>query len=115
LVLLFIIGYTFASISNIASTMLVDLYPRSPATATAANNLCRCLMGAGATAVIELMIRHMGVGPCFMFIALIVAAASPLLIVERKWGPVWREERRVRMEREAKEKEDKKKRAAEAV
>ena len=115
LVLHFIIGYCFVSATNIASTMLVDLYPLSPATATAANNLCRCTMGAGAIAVVELMIQRMGVGPCFMFIALVIAAASPLLIVETKWGPGWREERRLRVERKAREKEERKQMTAEAV
>lgn len=87
------------------SIMLVDLYPTSPATATAANNLVRCLMGAAGTAVIIQMIEGMGRGWCFTFIAAVVFFASPILWVEMKWGPKWREARRVRISRQKEEKE----------
>ena len=82
------------------STMLVDLYPMSPATATAANNLVRCLMGAAGTAVIIQMIDGMGRGWCFTFIAAVIFFTSPLLWVELKWGPKWREARREKVERQ---------------
>lgn len=42
LVLSFIIGFCLTGSFNVLSVMLVDLYPLSPATATAANNLVRC-------------------------------------------------------------------------
>ena len=42
------------------------------------------------------MIQRMGRGWCFTFIALVCIAAMPMLWVELRWGPVWREERRVR-------------------
>ena len=86
------------------STMLVDLYPMSPSTATAANNLTRCFMGAAGTAVVGLMVERMGKGWCFSFLAAVVFAASPLLWVETRWGPMWREERRLRVERQTEEK-----------
>ena len=98
LVLMFIIGLTMTSAFNSMSVMLVDLYPLSPATATAANNLVRCLMGAGATAVIIYMIESMGRGWCFTFVAAVVAGLSPILWVLDRWGPKWREARRVRIE-----------------
>ena len=103
LVLLFLIGLLVNGSFNILSTLVVDLHPTSPSTATAANNLCRCMMGAGGTAVIDVMIRDMGRGWCFTFIALVCAAASPLLLVSLKWGPRWREERLVRVEKLAEE------------
>jgi hypothetical protein len=90
---------------NILSTLVVDLYPQSPSTATAANNLVRCMMGAGGTGIINIMVRRMGRGWCFTFIALVCFAAMPLLLVELKYGAGWREERRVRIE---KQKEDEK-------
>lgn len=104
LVLLFLIGLLVNGSFNILSTLVVDLYPQSPSTATAANNLCRCIMGAGGTAILDIMISGMGRGWCFTFIALVCAAASPLLLVSLKWGPKWREERLVRVERRADEK-----------
>lgn len=106
LVLSFIIGVCLTGTFNVMSTMLVDLYPLSPATATAANNLVRCLFGAAGTAVIIQMINGMGRGWCFTFIAAVIFLASPLLFAEMKWGPKWREERRVRMEKHEEEKRE---------
>ncbi|KAK0357540.1 hypothetical protein LTR57_002452 [Friedmanniomyces endolithicus] len=98
LVLMFIMGLTLTGAFNAMSVMLVDLYLLSPATATAANNLVRCLMGAGATGVIIYMIEAMGRGWCFTFIAGVVAVFSPILWVLERWGPGWREARRARVE-----------------
>jgi hypothetical protein len=36
----------------------------------------------------------------------------PMLLVELKWGPVWREERRVRMDKKLEEMEEKREKAA---
>jgi predicted MFS family arabinose efflux permease len=104
LVLLFLIGLFINGAFNILGTLVVDLYPQSPSTATAANNSVRCLVGAGGTGIINIMIQHMGRGWCFTFIALVCIAAMPMLWVELKWGPGWREERRVRMDKQAEEK-----------
>ncbi|TAQ85022.1 hypothetical protein B7494_g6659 [Chlorociboria aeruginascens] len=109
LVLQFIIGLCVNGAFNILSTLVVDLYPQSPSTATAANNLVRCLLGAGGTGIITIMIGGMGRGWCFTFMALVCIALMPLLVVELKWGPIWREERWVRIEKqkaEQKAKED---------
>lgn len=103
LILQFFIGLCVNGSFNILSTLVVDLYPQSPSTATAANNLVRCFLGAGGTGIINIMIDSMGRGWCFTFIALICIAAMPLLWVELKWGPGWREERRVRLEKHIEE------------
>ena len=105
LILQFIMGPCLTGAFNIMSTLLVDLYPLSPATATAANNLVRCLMGAAGTAVIIQMINGMGRGWCFTFIAAVVFLTSPMLWVVTKYGPKWREERRIRIEMHSKAKE----------
>ena len=106
LVLTFILGLTMTQAFNVMSTMLVDLYPMSPSTATAANNLTRCLTGAASTAVVNPMIEGMGRGWCFTFVAAVVFVSSPLLWVEVKWGPKWREERRVRTEEQKEQSEE---------
>lgn len=103
LVLSFVIGVTLTGSFNVMSTLLVDLYPLRPATATAANNLVRCWMGAAGTAVIIQMIEGMGRGWCFTFIAAVIFFTSPMLWAVMRWGPQWREERRVRLERQSKE------------
>ena len=105
LILQFIMGLCLTGAFNVMSTLLVDLYPLSPATATAANNLVRCLMGAAGTAVIIQMINAMGRGWCFTFIAAVVFFTSPMLWAVTKYGPRWREQRRLRIEMHGKEKE----------
>lgn len=94
LVMHFLIGISLTSAFNVLSVMLIDYYPLSPSTATAANNLIRCLVGAGGTALIEPMIHAMGRGWCFTFVAGVIAGFSPVLWVLLRWGPGWREERR---------------------
>jgi MFS family permease len=98
LVLLFFIGLCLTGSFNCNSVMLVDLYPLSPSTATAANNLVRCFMGAGGTAIIIIMIESMGRGWCFTFIAGVVMLFSPILWVLRKYGQGWRNARTQRLE-----------------
>jgi multidrug resistance protein len=98
LVLLFFIGLCLTGSFNCNSVMLVDLYPLSPSTATAANNLVRCFMGAGGTAIIIIMIESMGRGLCFTFIAGVVMLFSPILWVLRKYGQGWRNARTQRLE-----------------
>lgn len=96
LVLTFIMGLSFTATYNSSMVMLVDYYPHEPATATSAVNLCRCWLGAGATAVIIYMVEAMGRGWCFTFIGLVLLAATPALIVLSRCGGRWREERRRR-------------------
>ncbi|KAI9842724.1 MAG: hypothetical protein M1838_003004 [Thelocarpon superellum] len=101
LILQFIFGFGGMGIFNACSVLLVDLYPSQPATATAANNLCRCSMGAAGTAVIAQMITTMGRGWCFTFVAAVCLLFSPILLLSTRWGPKWREERRVRLKERA--------------
>ena len=108
LIVQFFIGFCLMGAFQVMSVMLVDLYPTSPATVTAANNLVRCLMGAAGTAVIIQMIDSMGRGWCFTFIAAVIFFSSPILWVEMKWGPTWREARRVRIQKQKEEKEEEK-------
>jgi multidrug resistance protein len=96
--ILFLMGLTLTGAFNTISTLLVDLYPTQAAKATAANNIVRCLLGAGATALIDPMISAMGRGWCFTFIALVMMATTPLLLIVIRKGPSWREERRLKEE-----------------
>ena len=96
LVIQFIIGLCIPGSFCILNTLIVDLYPEAPGTATAANNVVRCLMGAAGTAVIESMITGMGQGWCFTFLALVLAALAPILWVVENRGQRWRKERAAR-------------------
>lgn len=97
LVLLFLIGLCLTAAINSLSTLLVDMYPQSPATVTAGNNIVRCGLGAGATAVVDLMIGKMGKGWCLTFVVGVCLLFSPILMVEGRYGMRWREERRMRI------------------
>ena len=107
LVLLFIMSFAMTAAFNAISTLLIDFYPKAPATATAANNLLRCLLGAGATGVITPMINAMGRGWCFTSLTLFLVMSSPLLWWIFFRGMEMREERRLKTERKEREKEAK--------
>ncbi|KAI0101522.1 chloramphenicol resistance protein [Nemania sp. FL0031] len=93
LVLSFFIGLCVTWPFQIMNLLIVDSYPGAPATATAANNLVRCLSGAAATASIEPIIRAIGRGWAFTILALLFTLPSPVLWVIVKRGPKWRQER----------------------
>lgn len=95
LVLQFIIGLSVTGCFQVLNVMIVDYYPQSPSTATAANNLCRCWLGGATGALIIIMIQKMGRGWCFTFVALVLLSLTPILLVLRRWGAGWR---RTRME-----------------
>ncbi|EED20513.1 florfenicol exporter, putative [Talaromyces stipitatus ATCC 10500] len=99
-IITFFMGFCLTGSFNTVSTLLVDIYPNKAATATAGSNITRCLLGAGATAVIEPMLTAMGTGWCYTFIALVMLATTPLLFILMGYGPKWREERRLREEAE---------------
>ncbi|MCJ1314798.1 hypothetical protein MMC15_000110 [Xylographa vitiligo] len=99
LALQFGVGAALTGAFNVMSLLLVDLHPECPATAAAANNLCRCLLGAAGTAVVVPMLEAMGRGWGFTLVAGVVVGGSPLLWVVERRGMGWREERRLRVER----------------
>jgi len=56
------------------------------------------MSGAG-TAVVEYIIEAWGYGYTYLFLGLLLAVSSPCVLVVRRWGPKWREERYQRFER----------------
>ncbi|KAL5324989.1 hypothetical protein ACEPPN_006110 [Leptodophora sp. 'Broadleaf-Isolate-01'] len=101
LILLFFIGWCIFAIYQVTAILVVDIYPDNPATATAANNLIRCLFSAGSTAVCVLMLQGIGRGWTYTLAALLFVALSPMLWVLIKFGPGWR-----RVMKEKKEKKE---------
>ncbi|GAA5917312.1 hypothetical protein JCM6882_008968 [Rhodosporidiobolus microsporus] len=100
-------GAGFASMIQFTSisTLLVDLFPGASASATAANNLARCLLGAGATAVIDPIIAKMGVGWAFTMLSLICVIFLPTLVLEWFYGQKFRQDRADRQAKAKREKE----------
>lgn len=103
-VALFFQGLFFSGIMQGLNTLIVDTHSDTPATATAANNLFRCLMSAGGTAVAPLMIEKMGIGWMGVFISGVWFVFSPCLWVVLYKGEGWRkEEKRKRDAKDARE------------
>ncbi|EXJ92226.1 hypothetical protein A1O3_00776 [Capronia epimyces CBS 606.96] len=107
LVVLFLASMSMSLAFNVTSTVLVDFYPHAPATATAANNVVRCCLGAGWTAAVIPMIEAMGRGWTFTFLTLFLVATSPMLWLVYFRGMKWRTERHEREDLAKKIKEEK--------
>jgi MFS family permease len=107
LIFLFLSTFCLSGAFNGLSTLVVDLNRASAGTATAAMNLARCLMGAGAVAAVIPLLEKIGIGWTSVVIAGVWAVFSPVMFIVVKFGPKWREEKRVREEkRKAKETRD---------
>ncbi|TGO61701.1 hypothetical protein BCON_0025g00280 [Botryotinia convoluta] len=99
LVLQFFIAYTATAVFSSNSALIIDLYPGKSASATAVNNLIRCLLGAAGVAVVQLIIDALGSGVTFLIFAGITLACSPLLLLEWYHGGRWRMERAEKLEK----------------
>ncbi|OGM44627.1 hypothetical protein ABOM_007472 [Aspergillus bombycis] len=82
----FFLSLSLTSAFNCASVFLVDLHPSSPAAASAASNLVRCLLTAGGTALIDPMLHALGRGWGFTVVALVVLATTLLFILLIRMG-----------------------------
>ena len=98
LILLFVWGYGSMAAFQVMMILIVDIRPGEAAAATAANNLFRCLLGAGSTAVVVPMINRLNVGWTYTLSALLWMCFSPLLWVLMKYGPMWRKEKKAKQE-----------------
>jgi len=101
LTLQFIIGATIVSALNAITSLLVDLVPKQGSSITACNNVVRCLMGAGMVTIINPIINAMGNGWAYVLLGGFCVLVSPLIWVEVRWGPMWRERRRRTQEQAA--------------
>lgn len=97
LILQFLIAFAATSIFNINSTVLIDCFPDRPASATALNNLCRCLLGAAGVSAIQPLIGALKPMRAFFVVAGVVLLFTPLVWVEWKWGAAWRRQREERV------------------
>lgn len=107
LILLFVIAYSSCAAFSILSILMVDIYPEKAGQATAANNLCRCWLGAGFTAAILPLINAIGRGWSMTLVGLLCLACAPMLIAVITLGPRWRRERGRRQKDKENEKEAK--------
>ena len=68
----FATGWAAVSIQSAITTYLVDVFTDRSASATAALNLARCLLGAAGTAAANPMIEGVGIGFCFTILTVIM-------------------------------------------
>ncbi|PGH13557.1 hypothetical protein AJ79_03550 [Helicocarpus griseus UAMH5409] len=88
-----LLGWTTTSIQCVVFTFLVDVYPERGATAAAALNLVRCLLGGGGAAAVFPIIHRIGIGWTFTLLAGISLVGMAFLGVQIAYGPKWREQR----------------------
>lgn len=96
LTLQFLIAFSATAIFNINSTLLIDCFTERPASATALNNLCRCLLGAAGVSAIQPLISAVKLMKAFFIVTGFVVLFTPLIWVEWRWGEKWRKEREQR-------------------
>lgn len=90
------LGIGIIGFNNTSNVLLVDMYPGRAGTATAANNLTRCLVGAGASAAIVPMIDAMGVGWAFTLAGGLLLLCLPAIVLIVSYGQKWRSEQAVK-------------------
>lgn len=94
IVLLFVMGYAVTAAYQVLNVLMVDIYPGKPATATAANNIVRCELGAAASAAIVPMAKAMGNGWAYTLVSGLFIVYSPLLMFVMSRGMGWRRAKR---------------------
>lgn len=94
LILQAFIGAKCTVVLQTFSALLVDIFPKRPAAAAAANNITRCALSAAAVAALQPLSEAIGYSWLFTLIALIDGGAGLLAIwVLRRWGSAWRQNR----------------------
>lgn len=106
IIVLFFMGYGLTASNQVLNVLMVDIYPGKAATATAANNLVRCELGAAASAAIIPMIKGMGTGWSFTLLSLLYLASTPTLFFVSKYGIRWRQEQKQKDSEKAAQKEE---------
>ncbi|KAF2100707.1 putative multidrug transporter [Rhizodiscina lignyota] len=92
----FFLGWAATAIQSVVTTLLVDIFNKQSASATAALNLARCLVGAGGTAAILPIVNAIGAGWAFTLFAMVLVLALGLLVVQLRYGPKWRKRRQAK-------------------
>lgn len=78
----FVTGWTAVSIQSAIMTYLVDIFHDQSASASAALNIARCLMGAGGTAAANPLIEAVGVGASFSILTGVMIVGLAMLLMQ---------------------------------
>ena len=68
----------------------MDLHPKSPATAQAANNIIRCSLAGGGLTLLQVFLDAMGTGWTFTLFRAVSLGCLGLACLEWKFGKDWR-------------------------
>lgn len=90
LIMQFFIGFTMQPLFTSLNTLLVDFHPDRSSSVQAANNLVRCELAAVGLAVLDIMLKALGPGWCFVIFAIIHSLTLPTLWALGRQGPKWR-------------------------
>jgi MFS family permease len=94
LILQFCIGCKATVLLQIYSALLVDIFPDTPGTAAASNNIARCALSATAVAVLQPSVDAIGRAWVFTLLGLIDGVGCIIaVLVLRRWGRTWRSKR----------------------
>lgn len=93
MVFLFVIGYASTAVAQALNALMVDNFPRDAATASAANNLIRCGLGAGMSAAIQPLTNAVHAGWTYTICAAFLLVIIPFLMALTRFGPGWRRSR----------------------
>ena len=105
IILLYISVFCMSGSFTGLSTLAVDLNRESAGTVTAAMNLMRCWMGAGAVAFVNPLLNVAGLGWTSVLVAGVWILISPVAFFIIKYGPRWREQGRLKGIEKEREKE----------
>ncbi|KAI9838800.1 MAG: hypothetical protein M1838_004492 [Thelocarpon superellum] len=89
--------FTTVGVAILTTTLIIDLYPGKTASAIAVQGVVRSAFGAVGSGIGQPLLEKLGPERLFMLLGGVIAAALPLLFIERRWGPVWRGRRSDRL------------------
>jgi hypothetical protein len=77
-------------------TLLVDIHPKSPSTAQAANSIVRAFLAGGSTALVQVFIDVIGIGWAFTLFGGLGMVCLGFAWLEWTYGKGWRDRLRER-------------------
>jgi MFS family permease len=90
----FTLGFVQTCIVQTFNTLLVDIFPLNPSTASAAGNITRCALSAAGIAAVQPLLERLGYGWVFTLVAGISGISSILAtFLIRSSGMSWRDRR----------------------
>jgi MFS family permease len=97
----FVLGWAATSVISTVTTFMVDVFPNQSASATAALNMVRCLVAAGATAGVLPVVGAIEVGWTFTLVFGVELASLLLVVMQLRYGARKRKMREALQESEA--------------